>query len=90
MRRSISEWAKSLGCDGLATIARPVTDIELSTYHNCIEGDGEALLYAVIGGGHTWPGAAIDLPVSDVGVTTHAISATSLMWDFFRAHPLTH
>lgn len=90
VRRSVSEWAVSLGCDGLATIARTTPSVELSTYHNCTAGDGDALLYAVVGGGHTWPGASLELPPGLVGITTHEIKATELMWQFFLAHPLAH
>lgn len=90
VRRSVSEWAVSLGCDGLATISKVSTNVELSTYHNCTVGDGEALLYAVVGGGHTWPGAAIELPAQLVGITTQEVDATALMWEFFRTHPLAH
>ena len=84
IRPTISAWARNLGCDGLPTISRPATDVELSTFHNCFAGDSEALLYTVIGGGHTWPGAHLDLPV---GITSKSVDATALMWDFFAAHP---
>lgn len=90
VRRSVSEWAVALGCDGLATISRDSPTVELSTFHNCTYGDGEALLYTIIGGGHTWPGAAIDLPADLVGLTTHDLDANALIWAFFAAHPLAH
>ncbi|HEY5845603.1 MAG TPA: hypothetical protein VIT42_02320 [Microlunatus sp.] len=41
--------------------------------------------YRVTGGGHTWPGTAVDL--SPLGVTTQEIDATALMWEFFEDHP---
>ncbi len=87
VHRAASEWARALGCDGLPTISRAAESIELSTYRRCTGGDGEALLYTVLDGGHTWPGAAVDIPVDIVGVTTHAINANELMLDFFEAHP---
>ena len=83
VRRVASEWARVVGCDGLPTISRPSADIELSTFRSCTSGDGEVLLYTVINGGHTWPGAKLDLPV---GHTTQSIDASSLMLDFFDAH----
>ncbi len=86
VHRAVSEWARILGCDPLPGISRAAMDIELATYGRCPLGDGEALLYTVIKGGHTWPGAAIDYPVEDAGVTTHAISATEMILDFFEAH----
>lgn len=87
IRRSVSEWAKSDQCDGLPTISRPAASVELSTFHRCREGDGDVLLYTLLGGGHTWPGAA-DLNGASVGATNHEIDATKAMWDFFAAHPL--
>jgi polyhydroxybutyrate depolymerase len=84
VRRVASEWARVVGCDGLPTISRPFADVELSTFHNCTLGDGEVLLYTIINGGHTWPGATLDLPV---GHTTQSIDASSLMLDFFEANP---
>ena len=87
VHRATSEWARGLGCDGLPTISRAALDVELSTYQRCASGSGETLLYTVLDGGHTWPGAAVDLPVDIVGFTTRAISANELMLDFFEAHP---
>jgi polyhydroxybutyrate depolymerase len=85
VRRSVSEWAQTLGCDGLATISHPSQNVELSTYSRCGGGDGEALLYTIIGGGHTWPGATITItPV--LGTTTHEINASTTMWSFLAAH----
>ncbi|MDE3095976.1 MAG: hypothetical protein KGK07_08245 [Chloroflexota bacterium] len=85
IRMVVSAWAARLGCDRLPTISRPAPDVELSTFHNCIAGDAQALLYAVLGGGHTWPGAAF--PIDAVGPTTQEISASAVIWDFFAAHP---
>jgi len=85
VRQALSEWAAGLGCDRLPTISRPTPNVELSTFHNCIGGDGEALLYAVLGGGHTWPGSAFGIDV--LGVTTQEIDATQVTWQFFAAHP---
>ena len=84
VRRVASEWARVVGCDGLPAISRPFPDIELSTFRNCPSGDGDVLLYNVINGGHTWPGAKLEFPV---GHTTQSIDASTLMLDFFEAHP---
>jgi polyhydroxybutyrate depolymerase len=43
------------------------------------------LLYAVIGGGHTWPGSPVE--IASLGPTTHEIDASQLIWAFFAAHP---
>ncbi len=86
VRRAVSEWARQLGCDGLAQISVLSSEVELSTYQRCAQGAGEALLYTILGGGHTWPGAAA-LPESIVGKTTQQLDATRLIWEFFTAHP---
>jgi polyhydroxybutyrate depolymerase len=86
VHRAVSEWARAIGCDALPAISRAAMDVELATYGRCPLGDNEALLYTVLNGGHTWPGAAIDYPVDEAGVTTHAISANDVILDFFDAH----
>jgi polyhydroxybutyrate depolymerase len=86
VRRSVSEWAKTLGCDGLATISHPSQNVELSTYARCVGGDGEALLYTIIGGGHTWPGATLVISPL-LGETTAEINASMTIWSFLAAHP---
>lgn len=42
--------------------------------------------YRILGAGHTWPGELVD---SGPGSATQTIKATQVIWDFFRAHPLT-
>ncbi len=87
-RRTVSEWARGLGCDGLGQISRPASDVELTTFVRCMVGDGEVLLYTILSGGHTWPGA-YDLPVETVGTTSKQIDATETMWEFFAASSST-
>jgi polyhydroxybutyrate depolymerase len=43
------------------------------------------VLYSIIGGGHTWPGA---IPLPKFGLTTTQINASATIWAFFAAHPL--
>ena len=84
VRRSVSEWARTLGCDGLPIISRLSSEVELSTFERCQMGDGDVLLYSILGGGHTWPGS---LPMAPqiVGMTTQQVHASQVMWDFFAA-----
>ncbi|HYM14386.1 MAG TPA: PHB depolymerase family esterase [Dehalococcoidia bacterium] len=89
VRRSVSEWARTLGCDGLPRISRPSQAVELSTFLRCNFGDGEAQLYTIIGGGHTWPGATLVLSPL-LGMTTAEVKASPTMWAFFVAHALPH
>lgn len=86
VRRGVSEWARALGCDGLPRISRPSPTVELSTFVHCKLGDRDALLYTLLGGGHTWPGSA-PLPADQFGTTNAEVDATATMWDFFAAHP---
>lgn len=87
VRRGASEWAAAAGCDALPVISRPSAEVELSTFRRCLGGDGEVLLYSIIGGGHTWPGSGNPLPEAIVGRTTTQIDASEVILDFFDAHP---
>lgn len=82
-RRVLSDWSRELGCDALGIISRPTDNVELTTFPQCVLGDGEAQLYAIIGGGHTWPGAA---DRAGAGLTSQEIDGTRAMWEFFEAH----
>jgi polyhydroxybutyrate depolymerase len=81
---SLQQWAEHDGCASGPQDQRVSDQVRLRRYDDCSEG-ATVELYAVEGGGHTWPGAAIDLPL--LGATTHEISATDLIWAFFEAHP---
>src|SRR6266571_2493982 len=62
------------------------TDVTRLEYTKCAD-DAAVVLYTIKGGGHSWPGGK-PLPQWFVGPTSTSIDATSLMWAFFRAHPL--
>ncbi len=79
----MQEWAAHHGCTGGRHESQVTTNVRLVQYTNCNEG-APLQLYAVDGGGHTWPGSPVNLPG-----TTYEISATDLMWQFFQAHPLS-
>ncbi|HEY8173333.1 MAG TPA: PHB depolymerase family esterase [Dehalococcoidia bacterium] len=83
VRRLVSEWAREAGCDGLPIISRPSNEVEVSTFNRCRGGDGEVLLYTIIGGGHIWPGAA---PGSGE-ITTPQTNASRAIAEFFATHP---
>jgi polyhydroxybutyrate depolymerase len=80
---SLQQWAEHDECTSGPQDERVSDHVRLRRYDDCAEG-ATVELYAVEGGGHTWPGATIDVPL---GATTHEISATDLMWAFFEAHP---
>lgn len=76
-------WARRNRCapDPIETAVAP--DVTRRAYSGCA---AEVVLYTIEGGGHTWPGET-PMPEWFVGTTTSSIAASSLMWDFFRAHP---
>ena len=61
-------------------------DVTRTEYTKCA-GNATVVLYTIEGGGHTWPGGG-PLPEWFVGPTTHSIDASSVMWEFFKDHPL--
>lgn len=79
---SIAKWAERNGCEAEATEEQVTDHVRRLRYTGCL---ADVDFYAIEGGGHSWPGAA-DVP--RLGTTTHEISATGLIWEFFVAHPL--
>jgi polyhydroxybutyrate depolymerase len=66
-----------------ARIGEPDIKVTRKVY-NQGKDDAEVVLYIVEGAGHAWPGRPI--PGGILGVTTYAISANELMWEFFQKH----
>ncbi len=81
VNESIGFWVIHNKCD-------PFPEIQVSASGNIIQeiyrhglNNTEAHLYTIVDGGHGWPG-------SDTGDRpTKEISATELIWDFFKEHP---
>lgn len=48
----------------------------------------EVILYAIEGGGHTWPGGRQYLPERIIGKTSKDIDANEVIWNFFKAHKI--
>lgn len=53
-------------------------------YTGCQQGT-EVRVYSIQGEGHTWPGGQRGSPWGDE--PTRDVSATDLLWDFFKTHP---
>ncbi|MEX2247064.1 MAG: PHB depolymerase family esterase [Dehalococcoidia bacterium] len=81
----LADWSAHNGCTAGRQESQIDTEVRLITYASC-DANAGVQLYAVDGGGHTWPGA-VDVP--PLGYTTHQISANDLIWAFFSDHPLT-
>ena len=63
------------------------TRVRREGYGPCSRGN-EVLLYAIEGGGHTWPGGHPYLPSWIIGKTSRDIDANEVIWDFFKRHVL--
>jgi len=63
------------------------TTVRKEVYGGC-ENGAEVVLYAVEGGGHTWPGGLQYLPESIIGRTSRDFNASEVIWQFFKEHPL--
>jgi polyhydroxybutyrate depolymerase len=61
------------------------TRVRKEVYGNGANGT-EVILYAVEGGGHTWPGGSSELPESVVGKISRDINANEIIWNFFKKY----
>ena len=82
---NLAHWARLDRCASGPHSHQVGTMVVRRTWSGCRGGSAVAL-YSVLGGGHTWPGSPIDLPVAAFGATTHQIDATGLMLAFFGRH----
>jgi polyhydroxybutyrate depolymerase len=85
--RFVASWARRNRCGDAPVDTAFAPDITRRTYTRCAN-DAAVVLYTIRGGGHTWPSGG-PLPEAWVGPTNREIDATSLMWEFFSAHPLS-
>lgn len=81
-----ANWARRNRCGPNPVESAVAADVTRLEYTNCAD-DAAVVLYTIQGGGHQWPGGK-PLPEWIVGPTSRSIDATSLMWAFFREHPL--
>jgi polyhydroxybutyrate depolymerase len=91
-QQSIALWVKSNQCSSVPQItAEPDRDpadgtrVRREIYSGGREGT-EVILYAIEGGGHTWPGGQPYLPVWVVGKVCQDIDANRVIWEFFKRH----
>ncbi len=61
-------------------------DVTRTAYTACANG-AAVELYTIHEGGHTWPGGRA-MAEWFVGTTSQSIDASTVMWEFFNAHPL--
>jgi polyhydroxybutyrate depolymerase len=80
-----AEWAQRNGCQKGPTSFFSKDDVTAAQWTECSL-NADVQLYTIEGGGHSWPGGGLDLPMI-IGKTTKTISASEVMWEFFKAHP---
>jgi len=85
---TVRAWAAKDGCNPTPTDTR-VSPHVIHRVYQCPT--GAALeFYIVVGGGHTWPGSALDAQlVRFVGPTTRELNASQTIWAFFQRFRLT-
>lgn len=81
-----ANWAQRNRCGPSPVESVVAPDVTRFEYTNCAN-DATVELYAVHGGGHTWPGGK-PLPEWMVGPTSNGVDATRQTWAFFREHRL--
>jgi polyhydroxybutyrate depolymerase len=82
----VASWAQRNRCAPKPRDSVIAADVTRRVYTNCAN-NADVQLYTVHGGGHTWPGGGHH-PEWFVGRMSYSIDASSLMWSFFREHPL--
>lgn len=75
-----ADWAAHHGCDPEPTETSVGTDVIRIEWTGCA---APIVFHRVVGGGHTWPGAEID--VFWLGATTDQIDASELIWSTFAS-----
>jgi len=77
---AVAEWARYNGCPSEPETVRVGAEVVREAYFGC---DGQPVVfYTLEGAGHTWPGAEDN--AGGAGPTNHEISASELIWEFFR------
>jgi polyhydroxybutyrate depolymerase len=79
--RNMGDWARLDHCRPGAPSIRIGSQVVRQQWSGCRRGT-EVILYSVLGGGHTWPGAD---PARAIGLTTDQVSATALALSFFAS-----
>lgn len=90
MRDSITYWSNRAGCSPdvrreqvESKQSNPTTHVVRFSSRECV-GQNEVMLYAVMGGGHNWPGVEGVIPQRIAGHVNLDIHASDVIWDFFR------
>ncbi len=92
---SVEFWLNHNDCDAepdLVTLKEqgnsPDTYVQILDFYRCRE-ESDLKLYAIIGGGHTWPGTRNLTLESLYGKTNLDIDASQIIWDFVSQYSLS-
>ena len=82
-------WSGQNGCsivtDTVAVPNNSITDgctAEIINWRDC-DSSKHVVHYRIIGGGHTWPGAPVN-----IGITNHDFNASGVIWNFFNQYTM--
>jgi polyhydroxybutyrate depolymerase len=82
-------WANHNGCDNIPDTSKvtniSTTDLctaEVIRWPDC-DSNKQVVHYRIINGGHTWPGAPVN-----IGVTNNDFNASGVIWNFFNQYSL--
>jgi polyhydroxybutyrate depolymerase len=81
IREWAAAWAARDGCRQPPSVTVQSDKVTGERWGDC-QADAEVILYTIQDHGHSWPGSRF-LPE----ITSQAINATDVMWEFFKAHP---
>ncbi len=76
-------WAARDGCASTPSVTTPSSTVTIRAWSGC-QGEADVVLYTLSDEGHSWPGS----PTLPQAITSQAVNATDVMWDFFQAHPM--
>lgn len=77
-----AQWAKRNDCDHVPVVTDYTDSVQRETWQHC-EQDAEVTLYVVEQHAHGWPGSLIQAEL-----TSQAVYATEMIWQFFMDHPM--
>lgn len=92
VEETIRSWVAFNKCPAEPADTKRVGKAAMKRYGPC-QGDTEVVLWTLEDGGHTWPGGRVVpnvelLGLGKMGGINQDVSASELMWEFFKRHPL--
>jgi len=92
IKHSLQFWSVRNGCEGSLDVREVApsgrsagTRVQVLSSRDCLA-DAQVKLYAIIGGGHNWPGVVDVIPAAIAGRVNLDIHASDVAWSFFNRH----